>query len=356
MTIEDLHHECLKQVVGPLIFREIEKAALAAYKPLAARLLHDGIDQDDAVSSAMTFLVSEPNSGAMSPIREILLRDYSEMSAQGAPMTVALFKAMLRTTIRRHYLSLHPAGYVENLVDRAAGHLSNEPYVRVEWARTYRYFRADSLPSDPSEHPLPSVSQIALAVAEAMPIPKLRQKQRNDANDDPYATVRLSSVYGEKEFSVILNIITHHADGLSKSQLFEFFSALLTFYADGPLTRSVDQTDDKDTQRTSATSEPKSEDLDVLKARDCAEKTWASLNQLQRVIFRMRVEEMTDAAIATSALLTSHNGGVSLGRVSVLNMRTQMQEAIRSGFADLTEDEQLFAWNILIGKAFVDGN
>lgn len=356
VTIGELHDECERLVVGPLIYTELENAVARSYVRLAGRLTRDGFDEEESMSAAMTYLVLEPASGAMAPIRELLIRDYSEMRAAGTPMTLGAFRAALKTTVYRFLLTLHPRGYVENLVDRAVEDLAREPYVRVAWAGSYRYFRRDTYRPGDEDATLPHKDHISRAVVEAMPIEKLPQRRLNSSDDNPYADVRLSKVYGAAEFSAVLKILTDNADGLSKAQIYEFFQELLTFYRDTTLQPSMNEGGGSSSMEDQIEQELSHSDIDAIRATLAAEATWNELSPSQRVIFRMKAEGVTDLAIAKSPLLASHNGGSKVSRVTVLNMRTAMQEVVRVGLADLPEHEQTFAWNLLLGKAYSDGN
>lgn len=356
VTIGELHEECERLVVGPLIFAELENAVTRSYGRLARRLTHDGFDEEESMSAAMTYLVVEPASGAMAPIRELLIRDYAEMRAAGTPMTLAAFRAALKTTVYRFLLTLHPRGYVENLVDRAVEDLAREPYVRVSWAGSYRYFRRDTYQPGDEEATLPHKDHLARAVVEAMPIEKLPQRRLNSSDSNPYADVRLSKVYGAAEFSAILKILSNHANGLSKAQIYEFFHELLTFYRDTTLLPSMNEDGSASSTEDRIEQELPHSDIDAIRATSAAETTWNELSPAQRVIFRMKAEGVPDLVIAKSPLLASHNGGSKVSRVTVLNMRTAMQEVVRDGLAGLPEDEQTFAWNLLLGKAYSDAN
>ncbi|MFM8857182.1 MAG: hypothetical protein ACKOI2_08275 [Actinomycetota bacterium] len=355
VTIDDLHNECQSMVVGPLIFDEIEKAHEIVYRKVAGRMIRDGFDEDEAASSTMTFLVTEPASRAMSPVRKLLILDYLEMKNLGIPMQLNVFRKALRTTIYRHLLSLHPQGYVENLVDRAVEELSRPPFLRVTWAKSFRYFRASTYTETSQNSDLPGKDDLSRAVAAAAMIEKLPQRQRNDANSDPYAEVRLSKVYAAPEFSAILTIMIDFADGLSKTQIFEFFQQLLTNYSDATLLPDMKQDDDERPGSSPGQDHPHS-DVDVLRAAAAADETWKMMTASQRVIFRMKAEGVPDLVIAKSPVLAAHNDGTTVSRVTVLNMRSEMQQIIKDGLGELEESEQEFAWDLLLGKAYADAN
>ena len=97
-------------------------------------------------------------------------------------------------------------------------------------------------------------------------------------------------------------------------------------------------------------------DIDALRAITAAEETWEMLSPTQRVIFRMKAEGVADLVIAKSPVLASHNGGSTISRVTVLNIRTEMQQVIKNGLDNLDELEHEYAWNLLLGKAYADGN
>lgn len=356
VTIDDLHLECQSMVVGPLIFDEIERAHEIVYRKIASRMIRDGFDEDEAASSTMTFLVTEPASRAMSPIRKLLILDYLEMKNLGEPMRLDVFRKALRTTIYRHLLSLHPKGYVENLVDRAVEELSRPPYLRVAWANSFRYFRAATYTEASQHSDLPGNDDLSRAVAAAALIEKLPQRQRNDANSDPYAEVRLSKVYAGPEFSAILKFLTDFADGLSKTQIFEFFQQLLTNYRETTLPPGVQREEDAEKPGSNPEQDHPHTDVDVLRATTAADETWKMMTPSHRVIFRMKAEGVADLVIAKSPVLAAHNDGATVSRVTVLNMRSDMQQIIKDGLGDLEESEQEFAWDLLLGKAYADAN
>ena len=356
VTILALHEECRSIVVGPLIFDEFERAIATVYRRLAGRLIRDGFDEDEAASSAVAFLVTEPTSGAMSPIREILIRDFQEMKDLGEPMTISVFRASLKTTVYRYLLTLHPRGYVENLVDRAIEQLSKDPYIRIEWASSFRYFLRETYIPGLEHSDLPSKEALSRAVAASAFVEKLPQRQVNEANSDPYAEVRLSKVYAAAEFTAVLDFLIKYADGVSKRQIFDFFQELLTFYRDTTLQPEVNSQGTSSGTGTIIDREKPHSDIDALRAITAAEQTWKVLSPPQRVIFRMKAEGVADLVIAKSPVLASHNGGSTVSRVTVLNMRSEMQQVIKEGLADLDELEHEYAWNLLLGKAYADGN
>ena len=356
LTIHDLHEECKSLVVGPLIFNEIQTAFDIVFQRISGRLIRDGFDEDEAASSAMAFLVTEPKTRAMSPIRKLIILDYLEMKDMGVEMTLGIFRKALRTTIYRHLLTLHPRGYVENLVDRAVEELARAPYIRVEWAKTFRFFILESYSPGLEDSDLPDRGCISQAVAAAAFVEKLPQRQMNDANSDPYAEVRLSKVYGGAEFSSVLNFLMSYANGLSKTQIFEFFQELLTFYRQTTLPNDVKSSaNPKNPAQANDHDHPHS-DLDALRAISAANETWARLSPSQRLIFRMKAEGVADLVISKSPLLATHNGGQAISRVTVLNMRTEMQQQIKDGLGDLDETDQEIAWNRILGKAYADEN
>jgi hypothetical protein len=356
VKILELHQECQQVVVGPLIFEELERAITAVYRRLAGRLIRDGFDEDEAASSAMAFLVTEPTTGSMSPIREILIRDFQEMKDLGEQMSIGVFRASLRTTVYRHLLTLHPRGYVENLVDRAVEQLSQGRFIRIEWAKSFRYFLRENYTPGLEHSDLPSKDDLSRAVAASAFVEKLPQKQANQANSDPYADVRLSKVYAAAEFSAILDFLVKYADGVSKRQIFDFFQELLTFYRDTSLQPDVTTQGPNSSPDSIIDREKPHSDIDALRAITAAEETWEILSPIQRVIFRMKAEGVADLVIAKSPVLASHNGGSTISRVTVLNIRTEMQQVIKNGLDNLDELEHEYAWNLLLGKAYADGN
>lgn len=349
--IDELHIECVKFVVGPSIYDEISALFAPQYKRLAKRLSFDGYDYESAFSAVCEYLVTTTEINPYSPIKKILIRDYKEHHDTVWPMTIESFRRYLSTTIHRHLLTLHPKGFKENLVQRSTKILSEPPYCRLKFGDVSRFF-SESQSTDPRSAVLPTENQIRLAANHARSIPQIYQRntfRESSENEwkDPNTYSRRSKIYDDIGLRTVLDILMKNAEGLEKSQLFDFFENLLTNYDITIISNDVSTSDTQSGPTTDLLDAVPDTPTDHLVVYEVAQNTWSELDNNEKTVIRMKLEGLTDDQIARGAVFSVRDSEVTRTGRWVHGVRQKAQEKIQNCFSGLDESELEMAWKLL---------
>ncbi len=365
MKLEELQDECRTQVVGTLIYDFIQQAFKKPFETLQRRLGEIGYDEHDAFHSALEYLITQPEPEALSPIRALLLRDTLPVDNFVRIPTVGAAHAYLAKTIRNHLLQLLPRDYSENLVNRAIEILCSAPYVRLRISlnssrETYevRYFKEGKTERDLNGFTYPNDQQIERAAGLASVVPKLPQKvfQNRDGDDwrDPNDATRRSKVYDEKSLATVVKIMMDNIEGLSHQNIRLFFKKLLTNYAQSVTSEHMRSNDEPDAGPASLYDQAPTYDVDQLGALEIADAIWNDMTENERLVFRMRCEDLVDDAIADAAIFNVRGKEVERTGRWVFGVRKAYQEKIRLACEALTQDEADLVGRFLVAKVYAD--
>lgn len=169
---------------------------------------------------------------------------------------------------------------------------------------------------------------------------------------DPNEATRRSKIYDEKALAAVVRILIQQAEGLFSSEIPNFFSLLLTNYAEITISEVVTRsTSDSDQADLSRFDEIGDEDVDHLASCAAAETAWNDLDVNERTVLRMRLEGLTDDEIATAAVFSIRDQSETRTGRWVFAKRKSFEKKIQIALAELSEAERTVASRYIVSRS-----
>ena len=213
-SIDDLRRDLMNLnalTINSPLYLEILNLTKKVHSKLSERLNHDQTDFDDALNTALMYLIQPmSNINSKSPLEHYLIVEYERRSQIGEPLSIAELRKLLYTSIKNHLLKAHTSGYVEALVARSVKILKSE--IGALTSRDGSIFTVTTKPD-----PVVADARYILAVAnKCSHLEKLPQTSE----------VRNSIVYSPQNLQIIIKTLVSQVDQFQKDDLFELFQHL----------------------------------------------------------------------------------------------------------------------------------